>query len=807
MRGSRSITTDDQGRFSFTALPAGRYTLGVNKPGHVSITYGQRRPGTSGTPIQLSDGQKFAADLQIPRGSVLTGTVLDENGEGTPGTNVRAMRIVNQGGRRTLQSSGSGTTDDRGIYRIHSLQPGDYVVCASPRNTPMAEMAMRGQEEIDAIRAELQAVQAAQAREEVARALQERLSTAQANLAQQPQEAPPGYAQICYPGTMVITEAAPLQLGVSEERPGIDFQLQLVPMARVSGAIVNGTGAQLQNVQITLQDAAAQVGGGFAMSQSARADAEGRFRFTAIPPGQYKLTARAQVGGPPARGGGPGRGEMTFTVQGGRAGGPGSAPPRPEPVTLWGATDVVVSGAAVENVMLSLQHGMSISGQMSFEGGIPPPADLTRMRVSLNSADPGPGSSSYQARVDASGRFTATSVPPGRYRVSASGAPGWFLESASAGGQDALDFPFEVKPNQASSIALTFTDKQTELTGTVVNDQNQPAVEYTLVIFPADSRYWVGPSRRIQTTRPATDGRFTVRNLPPGELQARDGPRPGTRRGNGPGVPATDRRLDDAADAAAGREEAAGHSFIFEVTAVACHVRRATCLLAKAVLTRRCWRSGGRGAAGAGFGGVWRSSRRTSSAADIQAAAARRMLHAVWFARKRLAVSGLELRRLALEAVARGECRIPCLEGFESRRRHALFLDQFGGTLRIDRTPVALRLAWREPLHEGLIVQRLPHAVDPAKTQRLVQRFLVGDAAFARGFLVHAQPELGMRSVVFREPGAEVTRGFEKHRVCGCDRRHLAILTGCSHTITAPTCEVRDVARRVYVPLAIVPRW
>ena len=520
LRGSRSTTTDDQGRFSFTALPAGRYTLGVNKPGHVSVSYGQRRPGASGgTPIQLSDGQKFAADLQIPRGSVLTGTVLDENGEGTPGTSVRAMRIVNQGGRRTLQGANTATTDDRGIYRIHSLQPGDYVVCATPRNSPMADIAMRGQVEIDALRTELQAVQVAQAREDVTRALQERLSAAQANLAQQPQEAPPGYAQICYPGTMVITEAAPLQLGVGEERPGIDFQLQLVPMARVSGSIVNATGAQLQNVQITLQDAAAQIGGGLSMNQSARADAEGRFRFSAIPPGQYKLTARAQVGGPQARGGGPGRGEMTMTVQGGRAGGPGPAAQRAEPITLWGATDVVVSGAAVENVMLSLQQGMSISGQMAFEGAIPPPADLTRMRVSITSADPGPMSSSFQARVDANGRFTASSVPPGRYRVSASGAQGWFLESASAGGQDALDFPFEVKPNQASSIALTFTDKQTELTGTVVNDQGQPAVEYTLVIFPADSRYWVGPSRRIQTTRPATDGRFTVRNLPPGEYK------------------------------------------------------------------------------------------------------------------------------------------------------------------------------------------------------------------------------------------------------------------------------------------------
>ena len=520
LRGSRTTTTDDQGRFSFTALPAGRFTLGANKPGHVSVSYGQRRPGTQGTAIQLADGQKFEAQLQMPRGSVLTGTVLDENGEATPGTNVRAMRLVNQGGRRTLQGSGSGSTDDRGIYRIFNLQPGDYVVCASPRNTAMADVE-RSMVELQAMRAEVTAIRSAGAAEEQVRAIESRLAALQANAALQPQEAPPGYAPICYPGTTAVTEAGPIALGIGEERPGIDFQLQLVPMARVSGAIVNATGAQPQNVQITLQDASqSAAGGGLATTQSARADADGRFKFNAIPPGHYTLSARAQIGGGPQ-----GRGQLAEGMPiGGRGappapGGRGGAAPRPEPVVLWGSTDVVVNGAAVENVQLMLQNGMTVTGSISFEGAIPPPPDLTRLRVTLNAAEPGPMSNSFTARIDASGRFSATSVPPGRYRVSAGGAQGWFLESASAGGQDALDFPFEVKANQASTIALTFTDKQTELTGTVVNDQNQPAVDYTLVIFPADNRYWVGPSRRIQTTRPATDGRYTLRNLPPGDYK------------------------------------------------------------------------------------------------------------------------------------------------------------------------------------------------------------------------------------------------------------------------------------------------
>ena len=135
----RSTTTDDQGRFSFTALAAGRYSLSANKPGYLAVTYGQRRPGMPGTQIQLADGQKFEAQLQMPKGGVLTGMVLDEHGEPTPGTSVRALRFRMANGRRTLQMASSGNTDDRGIYRLYNLEPGDYVVCASPRNTAMGD--------------------------------------------------------------------------------------------------------------------------------------------------------------------------------------------------------------------------------------------------------------------------------------------------------------------------------------------------------------------------------------------------------------------------------------------------------------------------------------------------------------------------------------------------------------------------------------------------------------------------------------------------------------------------------------------
>lgn len=507
LRGGRTAVTDDRGQFSFTALPAGRYNLSANKPGHVSVSYGQRQPGRPGTPIQLSDGQKFRADLQIPKGSVITGTVLDENGDPTPQTSVRVMRVVTQNGRRTLQSTNSSSTDDRGIYRAYGLLPGDYVVCATPRNTSLGNVD-RMQVELRALQVSMEQVERVNV--EQARAIEQRISSLRSVLPDQPDEVPPGYAPVCYPGTVSPTAATPITLGIAEERPSVDFQLQLAPLARVEGMVVNSTGANPRQINITLTDT--QQASLRISSISARADAEGRFRLMNVPPGQYLLTARATIQPPreaPAAGAARGRG--------------GAAPagPRPQPINVWGAAEISVDGRNLSNVMLSLQQGLAVSGQVTFDGSTPPPADLTRIRVTMSPTVPSPFGGSSSTRVEASGRFTIPSVAPGLYRLSASGASGWTVQSSVVGGQDALDFPFEVKGNQAIGGALiTFTDRQTELTGLVTDDKNQPAPEFTLVIFPADSRYWSGStSRRMQSTRPATDGRYTFRNLPPGDYR------------------------------------------------------------------------------------------------------------------------------------------------------------------------------------------------------------------------------------------------------------------------------------------------
>jgi hypothetical protein len=213
---------------------------------------------------------------------------------------------------------------------------------------------------------------------------------------------------------------------------------------------------------------------------------------------------------------------------------------------LWGYADITVNGQDLENVNVSLQQGMTISGRIAFDSTTnPPPADLSNVRVNLSprgTQQPFELGGVPPAQVDATGRFTIRGVVPGRYTLNAN-IPGggggrggggrgsaaattqtasvqWVMKSAMANGRDALDFGLVVEPNQdVAGATILFTDRTQELTGTIQDTLGKPTAEYTIILFAADKTFWTAQSRRIQMARPATDGRFTFRGLPAGEYR------------------------------------------------------------------------------------------------------------------------------------------------------------------------------------------------------------------------------------------------------------------------------------------------
>jgi uncharacterized protein (DUF2141 family) len=497
---TRTVTTiaDEQGHFTFAALPPGAYTLSASKSGWLDTTYGQKRPGNGrpGTPIQLAAGQKLEKiALSMPRGGVITGTVLDEVGEPAFGVSVRLMKVVYRGGARTLAWSSTARTDDRGIYRIAALLPGEYLVLAQPLDsTPVIEQRVVAMGAADAPR------------------LVEWRTLANEPAPGATEGPKDGTPAVYYLNTTNGKAATNLIVDIGEEKTGIDLQLQRVPMGRLSGSIVNPDGVQMLDLMVQLIDHQQANPGASLKSTPVRG---GQFSFSALPPGNYTLWSMGIVRGGP----------VMHTVEHpvetpvGRGAGPAPAPVTP----YYAMADVTLTGQPVDGVVLTLQKPTSLSGQVVFDGPNPP-VDLTKVALRASRADlestPMEVPAITPVALDAQGRFTLQGLLPGRYRLSGPAASGFAMTSAMLGGVDTLDIPLTVKPGEdVTGVAVTYSRDTTELSGSLQDANGGPAPEYTVIVFSTDERFWLPNARRVSAVRPGTDGRFKFAGLPPGDYR------------------------------------------------------------------------------------------------------------------------------------------------------------------------------------------------------------------------------------------------------------------------------------------------
>jgi protocatechuate 3,4-dioxygenase beta subunit len=499
---SRSAVTDASGRFSFAKLPAGHFTLNASKNNFLPTNFGQKRAGAPGSTIIVADGQQVTANVTLMRGGVITGTVFGTDGEPMGRIQIGAWRYTTTSGVRRLSQNNGTSTDDRGIYRISNLQPGDYLISATP-NASDAQMAARMNPDAAAIE---EAIASGKVQPPSAPGFP---STVLVPMPQRPAgpvfNEMPGYLPTYHPGTPMSSNAQVIHVTGGDEHVA-DVTVQYTEGGSITGTISPPVkpGMQLR-VSLVNNDPSIESMNGTSINQN------GQFTFRSLAPGTYTVMAQTIPQQQPGN----------ITVVSGNTTTTSLAPPPQVPAEdrLWGAATATVTGGQPTAVTITLQKGRSISGVVVFDMARPPDLTRSRMTVSLATVGP-PMAMSFgpqpQAVLEADGRFTIAGVPPGRYSIRTNaGGP---MKSSIVGGVDTLDFPLEFTATEdISDAVLTVTDKFSELSGTLTESTGKPGVDYTVIAAAADEKFWTPNSRRIASTRTGAEGKYLFRSLPPGE--------------------------------------------------------------------------------------------------------------------------------------------------------------------------------------------------------------------------------------------------------------------------------------------------
>jgi protocatechuate 3,4-dioxygenase beta subunit len=430
------------GKYTIADLPAGAYTLTATRSGFAPLTYGEPRAIT-GTPVQVVGGQRVSSiDFPLVAGGVIVGRILDEDGAPFAGATVEALIARTQNGNDMLFSVATAQTDDRGEFRLFGLAPGSYYVSA-------ADPAFAA------------------------------IST------------PKGvqhYSPTYYPGTPQADQARTVTVG-SGTPPRLEFTLQLVPPARVTGTLVPYDARPLLNGAIIISPLA---GGAVPMiaPEDPQLRPDGRFVFNGVAPGRYQIRARGQTS--------------------------------PQAAALFGVYSIDVLGEDVDGISMTLRPGATLDGVVLVESRHGARPDLATLRVRAPFVDGNAFGDSLTGSVQVNGSYTLRGIMEGDHQIVVDGlTPPWVLKSVRYRGSDITDRPLPVEERgQLHDVRIVISDAAAAVSGTVENPRQVPIAHTGVLVGAKVPVFWLRTSRRMRVTYTDENGRWSVAGLPPGDYFA-----------------------------------------------------------------------------------------------------------------------------------------------------------------------------------------------------------------------------------------------------------------------------------------------
>lgn len=241
--------TDEDGNYELTGLAAGRLTiLPIAKAYRVASGSIYKGPGQS---VNVAEGEAITKiDFALVRGGVITGRITDAQGHPLIDERVNiALKDGPADAGPQMTGISRNQTDDRGIYRVYGLSPGEYKVSvgqAASSGSAVSIMGIGGSQ----------------------------------------------YTKTFYPGVQEEAKATILEIKEGTEIKDVDISVgKLSTGFAVSGRVIDaGSGNAVANVYIghsTMNDSTEQMGSmNFTGNQT---DANGAFRLEGLRPGRYAV--------------------------------------------------------------------------------------------------------------------------------------------------------------------------------------------------------------------------------------------------------------------------------------------------------------------------------------------------------------------------------------------------------------------------------------------------------------------------------------------------------------------------------------
>jgi len=249
-----SAVTDAAGKFRIENIEPGEYYLDHRKTGFV----GSRNSfGFSTRALKLGAGEALAGlRYSLLPQAIVTGHVVDDEGEPVQGVRVMLLRFRYVGGSKRAMQAGQAQTNDRGEYRIINVQPGKYYVQANVQRQGMDDG-----------------------------------SASPATAAGAPRTV---FVSTYYSSAADIAQAARIEVQAGLELTGQDIALRKERVVRVSGKVLEADGSPARRALVMFGRTDGFMGG--FSTAGAPADENGKFTANSIRPGQYTVIASRMDG-------------------------------------------------------------------------------------------------------------------------------------------------------------------------------------------------------------------------------------------------------------------------------------------------------------------------------------------------------------------------------------------------------------------------------------------------------------------------------------------------------------------------------